>query len=258
VNLFDEVRHESDGHALVRSIDELKSGVVRLETAFLYPDGSSVDLFAHRPEPLFPNFVLSDFGQTTAWLLDVQVKPWLSKKRTRFVEDALRLYGVSQVGGALELALPSVDRLMPGIVQLGQACVRIADLTYTRRSSLVSGATEDLEELLADAGLAYEPHTELVGRHGKPVRVDFLVRGARTTSAVLTLASGNRSQAHNVANDIFTRWYDLDVPMRSEQRVTVFDDRVDVYREEDLLRLKDVSDVVALSDRRMLEDLLAA
>lgn len=138
MSLFDEIRHESDGHALVRSIDELRSGVVRLETAFLYADGSSVDVFVHRPEALFPSLVLTDFGQTTAWLLDVQVKPWLSKRRARFVEDALRLYGVSQVGGALELALESVDRLLPGVVQLGQACVRVADLTYTRRSSLAA------------------------------------------------------------------------------------------------------------------------
>ena len=43
-----------------------------------------------------------------------------------------------------------------------------------------------------------------------------------------------------------------------EQRVTVLDDRADVHRDEDVQRLRDVSDVVALSDRQTLYDLLLA
>jgi hypothetical protein len=99
---------------------------------------------------------------------------------------------------------------------------------------------------------------ELVGRHGRPVRVDFLVHGQRTSSALLTLASGSASQAHVAANEIFRRWYDLDSPERAEQRVTVLDDRHDVYRDDDIARLKELSDVVAFSDRQTLRDLLAA
>ena len=60
------------------------------------------------------------------------------------------------------------------------------------------------------------------------------------------------------ANEIFRRWFDLDIPERQEQRVTVFDDTVDVYREDDIQRLKNLSEVVALSDRQSLVDLLAA
>lgn len=72
------------------------------------------------------------------------------------------------------------------------------------------------------------------------------------------VASGNTSQAHALANEIFRRWYDLDIPARSEQRVTVFDDRFDVYRTDDLRRLRDLSTVVALSDRQTMKDLLTA
>ena len=136
--------------------------------------------------------------------------------------------------------------------------MRVADLTYTRRSALQTGVGEEFEEFLSDAELSFEPNPELVGRHGTVVRVDFLVRGASTSSAVLTLASGNTTQAHSTANEVFRRWYDLDVPERSEHRVTVFDDRYDVYRDEDLRRLRDLSDVVAMSDRQTLKDLLAA
>ena len=253
-----DIKSRVTGHGLIRSVDRLPTGPVRLETELLYPDGSAVDVFVVEDGPLLSSAKMSDLGQTMSWLLDVQVRPWLSRKRQTFLEDALRLYKVKQVGGALERPLPSLDALVPSVVALAQACVRVADLTYTRRSSLQTVVSEDVEEVLADSELDYEANTELCGRHGNLVRVDFLVKGPSRSSALLTLSSGNSSQAHVVANEIFRRWYDLDVPTRTEQRVTVFDDRYDVYRDEDLKRLRDLSAVVALSDRQTMKDLLAA
>lgn len=253
-----ELQRKVAGHRLIRGVDRLPKGHVRLETEFLYPDGSSVDVFVVDDAPLLRKMKLTDLGQTMSWLLDVQVKPWLSKKRQRLVEDALRIYAVEQVGGALERPLTSVDDVMEGVVRLGQACVRVADLSYTRRSALQTGLSEDLEEFLADAELSFEANRELAGRYGAKVRVDFLVQGATLTSAVLALSSGSASQAHVVANEIFRKWHDLDVPERSEHRVTIFDDRYDVYRDDDMRRLHDMSDVVAISDRQTMKDLLAA
>ncbi len=254
------VRRQLDGNSFVRSIDELeKGGHVRLETAFVYPDGSSIDLFLENRDPLLPTEVLSDFGQTTSWLLDVQVKPWLSKKRQRIVQDALRIYGVTQHGGALEASVsPDLQDLAGALMRLGQACIRVADLTYTRRTSMQAGIVEELEELIADAELDYDAGAELPGRYGKAVPIDFLVRGRQTRSAVITWSAANSSTAHTLANETFRRWYDLDVPTRTEQRVTVYDDRSDAYRDDDMQRLREVSDVLALSDGRTLRDLLAA
>ncbi len=245
--------------SLVRTVDKLPRGHVRLETAFLYPDGSSIDLFLENRDPLLPPEVLTDLGQTTTWLLDVQVKPWLSKKRQRFVEDALRIYDVAQAGGALQTRLDAdLTNLPDAVVRLGQACLRVADLTYTRRTSVQTGIAEELEEIIADANLEYEAGAELPGRYGKVVPIDFLVRGRRTRSAVLTWAAGNSSTAHNLAIEAFRRWHDLSIPERPEQRVTVFDDRFDSYRDDDVKRLRDVSEVLPLSDGGALRDLLAA
>lgn len=255
---LDDIQTRLHGHALVRGVDRVPKGHVRLETAFLYPDGGSVDVFVVKEEPLFPRLKLSDLGQTISWLGDVQVRPWLSKKRQRLIEDALRIHHVRQSGGALEADLASLDDLVSGIVRLGQSCVRVADLTYTRRTALQVGISEEVEEVLAEADLDYETNVELEGRFGSKVRVDFLVPTVRRMSAILALSSANSSQAHIVANEIFRKWYDLVSPERSEQRITIFDDRYDVYRTEDLERLRDVSEVVALSERQLLVDLLAA
>ena len=246
----------------MRAIDRTPKGHIRLETAFAYPDGGSIDLFLREDSQLTaPGFRakrLSDFGATLEWLLDVQVKPWLSKKRQGMLEDAIRMYGVTQDGGALETEVRSWDELADKVVLLGQACVRVSDLTFTRRISLQAPVVEEIEEVLMDVEVRYEPNVELTGMFGRPVRVDLLAHGRQLDCAILSLASANTSAAHTQANEIFRRWFDLTVPDRKEQKVTVFDDRYNAYREEDLTRLSKLSHVVPLSDRQAIEDLVAA
>ncbi len=151
---------------------------------------------------------------------------------------------------------PTKDiRLTEGTIRLAQACLRVADLSYTRRASLQTSFLEEVEEVVDDLDLHYEANAELPGKYGNLVRVDLKVE-ARTPSLLLAWSSGNASQAHTVQNEIFRKWSDLDA--RTEQRVTVFDDRFDVYRDEDLKRIRDVSQLVAVSDRQMLESILAA
>jgi len=257
-----EIERLTDELCMVRARDVVPRGHLRLETKFLYPDRSSVDVFivnGSQQQLLAPSPILSDLGQTTSWLADVQVKPWQSKKRQRFLEDAIYVLGIRQNGGALETTFePNHDGLEDAVIRLGQACVRVADLSFTRRSSLQVTATDEVEELISDAELNYQTNAQLQGRHGNVVVVDFLVEGRRRKSAVLTLAAQSTTTAHSVANEIFRKHYDLDTPQRGEQRVTVYDDRLDVYRPEDLDRLRDVCEVVPLSARQDLVAVLAA
>ncbi|MEI8254128.1 MAG: DUF1828 domain-containing protein [Deltaproteobacteria bacterium] len=191
---LDDIRAALAGQTVVADVAQLpKPGHIRIETKLLYPDGSCVDVFIRSDGPLFREvpgpLVLSDLGQTTAWLLDVGVRPWLSKKRQQFVTDTLRVFGATQIGGEIRLSLDSPADLSSGILRLGQACLRVADLTFTRRASLVMPFAEDVEEVFADAELIYEPSIDLVGRFGSPVSIDYLVTGKHTKSAVLTLTS---------------------------------------------------------------------
>ena len=81
---LDEILHDL---CMVRDIDRVPRGHIRLETKFRYPDGGSIDLFILQPHGVLfaPPPLLTDFGQTMAWLADMQVRPWQSKKRQRFV-----------------------------------------------------------------------------------------------------------------------------------------------------------------------------
>jgi hypothetical protein len=225
----------------------------------MYPDGSHVDVFLDEQSSLFPErrLVLTDAGQTTAWLLNVPMKPWLSAKRRAFLEDVLRVLDVQQDGAALEYRVASPRELGQGVVRLAQACVRVADLMFTKRAALETAFAEEVEEVISATDLPYEAGVELPGKYNKPVRVDFLVHGARQVNGVLGLSSSNRSTAHTTANEVFRRWHDLR-GLLDMGRLTVWDDRYDVYRDDDFCVLGEVSTVIALSDRRRFSSVIAA
>lgn len=253
-----------DDICMVRATDQVPKGHVRLETKFSYPDGTSVDLFiasSAQPMPFAQEpHLLTDFAQTTAWLADVQVQPWKSKKRQGFVDEVLAVLGVRQNGGALEASFDGTPgSLESAVIRLGQACVRVADLYYTRRASFqYSSLNEDVEELLVDAELRFQPNVQVMGSLGKFVPVDFQVDGQRTHSLVMTLSSQSSASSHQVATEVFRRQFDLASGTRKEQQITIVDDRYDVFKDEDLQRIERVSVVVPFSARKDVVALLAA
>ena len=255
-----ELQSKINCPSIIRGIDRVPRGHYRIETGFLYPDGSSVDLFLLATATDAPHgtpLVVSDLGQTTAWLLNVQVKPWLSKKRKALIEDVLRIYSASQVGGSFQISVNDTSKIEQAIIMLGQACLRIADLNYTRRANLQTTFSEEFEELLADINAPFEQNVALTGKFGD-VRVDYRVTGAKTTSLLLIWSSGSASAAHAIGNEIFRKWHDLDIPTRIEQRVTVFDDRVDIYRDEDIKRIEEYSAIFPMTDKQSIQQILVA
>src|SRR5262249_268784 len=115
-----------------------------------------------------------------------------------------------------------------------------------------------VEEVLADGELKYETNVEIVGRYGKPIKIDYRVFGRNVRSSVLTLSAGNPSYAHTQSNELFRRWYDLGEAAVNEQNVTIYEDRINMYKNEDLRRIEDFSIVLPISDRPTIRDVLAA
>jgi hypothetical protein len=256
----DELNAAMSRHSLIRGVDQVPKGHLRIETGFLYPDGTPIEVFLVKDQgaPLLPYTKVSDLGQTTAYLFNMGVRPWVSPKRRAFLEDALRTFDVQWNGGAFEVEVHRTDEIPDAFLRVAQACLRASDLVFTRRVSLLSPFVTQFEEVLGDAELAYEPNAELPLENDRVVEVDFLVHGRRAKSAVLALSSTNPSSAHTVANEIFTKWYDITRAHRPENRVTVYDDSMDVYRPADLERLQNVSELMAFSDRQSLVERLKA
>jgi hypothetical protein len=233
--------------SLIRHCDVIKNGSLRMETPFKYPNGSSIDLFLHE-ESQSPTkgWLLSDLGQTTAYLLDLHVKPWATKKRKQTLLDICTSLEVQHSNGSLQIRVPEKDlsNLPNLMVLLAQACIRISDLAMTQRFRTASVFKEDMEEFFAGIDLPYETGVPLLGQYNTPVEIDFRVKGKITTSLVRTLSTGNSNAAHGLSNEIFRCWYDLSNYRAQNQLITIYDTNNDVFREDDLKRLASLSSVV--------------
>ena len=231
--------------SLVLDCDVVKSGMVRMATPFQYPNGSRIDLFLGKQQDIFKDWILTDLGQTTAYLLDLQVRPWTTKKRQILISDICETLGVNLVGGEFRVILGAneLKELPSAMVRLSQACIRAADISMTQRFKIISSYKEEVEEYLDSFDLKYEPSVILPGRFGKNVEIDFKVHGKKMVSLVHTLSTGNSSVAHSLSNELLARWYDLAEYRAQFQFMTIFDSSSDVFKEPDLARLGSLSTV---------------
>ncbi len=245
---------------LVSGVDFVPRGHARIETGFRYPDGSSIDVFIQKDDTLFQNHApvrLTDFGNSLAWLNTLQIRPLKSKKREKLLKSVLDTYDIKIDGSALWCEIPE-DQIETGIIRLGQACLRIADLVFTQRIVAQGSFEEEIEEIIAETQLDYQPKAQIIGRHGKTIDVDFKVIGKKTETAVFVLPSETKSiqTAHNKANDVFARCYDL--RDWEGQRLAAWDDRNQIYRDEDINRIGDLAQVLPISDPAVIQQYLQA
>lgn len=245
---------------LVRSVDRLPSGHTRIETAFHYPDGSTIDLFIAGDDSLLKGLEpveLTDFGYTLSWLAQLGIDPLKSQRRRKLMDDVLHIYDAREHATALRLRVP-LDDLCGGIIRLGQACIRIADLAFTARFVPRAQFAEEVEDVLDNAGFYYEPAALLAGNEDKIIKVDFQVHGQRTNTALMLLSSEPKTPfaARSRAEHVFAVFFDLQA--WKGQRVAALDDRASVYQDADLSRIENVASIVPFSDREAFFELLKA
>jgi hypothetical protein len=254
------------GGSLIRACDIVRpravaagGSVLRVQSAFRYPGGEYVDLFFHERPGAEPE--LSDDGFTMGQLLSMGVDPDATQKRKAFISDVCEEMRVQRRGGMFVAPLgpDPAATLADAAIRLGQACVRIADLSLTHRTRLVSAFGDELEEGLESLDRPFTRGVQLAGRAGRTVTVDYVVEGATRRSALLSMSARNAGRAHDVANDTFTKWFDLQEHQNDLQFVTVLDSqRIGLFREEDLTRLELFSTVVPYPDEAdRLRDMVA-
>lgn len=245
--------------ALVEECDSIVNGMLRLATPFRYPNGSTIDLFIGADNDRFSSFTLTDLGQTTAELLNLGIKPWRTKKRKQLVADICESLSVQNDSGELKVTLLSLSELPGAMVRLAQACIRTSDLAFTQRNLAPVVFKDNLEEFISSLELPYEPDVILPGKNGSRVNVDFRVRGKTLHSLVFTVSSASSASAHSVAVEAFRKAYDLFEFRTDHQVVSVFDTANNVFKEEDIRRLDEVSTVLAYPEQQEeLHEALAA
>src|SRR5687767_9284304 len=112
----------ASGISLILNCSEVKPGLLRFATIFKYPDGSQVDLFLKQDQASFTDsFTLTDLGETTAYLLEMNIRPWKTQRRKKLIEAICSTLDVKQDGGEFKVHLASYER-----EQLGEAFVKLA------------------------------------------------------------------------------------------------------------------------------------
>lgn len=237
----EQIKKAVSAFSLVKACDDIRNGMVRLATPFQYPNGAGVDLFLGSKPELFDKWILTDLGQTTAWLLDLNLKLWTTEKRKQLVADICKGLDITQEGGQFQLILEDMKQLPDAMVRLSQACLRVADLAFTQRLRIASEFNEDFEEFLDLADASYKPDFSIQGAYGKIVKVNFKVVGHRSETLVQTLSTRSSVASHAMANEAFVKWHDLQ-PHRSHfQFLTIYDTTNDSFRDDDLARLNSMS-----------------
>jgi hypothetical protein len=234
--------------SLVDGCDIVQDGSIRLLTPFMYPNGSHIDLFLKNKEPLLEEIVLTDMGQTTSYLLDVQVKPWATNRRRQIIEDICRSLDVGWNGGQFEIPFNLQDpgNLSQQMMRLAQACIRVSDLAFSARLWSAGSFKEEMEEFFESAvHRQYETDVVEPGKSGDGVKIDFRIFGETTVSLILTLSAASSVSGHNSANEALSRWFDLGRKKPNQQRITVLDESHDVFRDGDLKRVGSLSTIIA-------------
>ena len=118
------------------------------------------------------------------------------------------------------------------------------------RTRSVESVTDEVEVFLSEKGVGFERSQPLVGRSGRTWRPDFHTRTPKRSSLVWVLSTGSRAAAKNVTEHVLAAWYDLNVLAigpESLQFVSLFDDTMDVWSEQDFNLLKDLSAITRWS-----------
>jgi Domain of unknown function DUF1828 len=239
---------------LVRNCDRVRSGALRMSTAFYYPNGDYIDVFLERTLPLVDAYQLSDFGQTFVYLRDAQSPLGSTSRKREIIDDILSAHDVKISESDLYVVLKGDDLndLSDAIMRLSQACVRISDFATHQRLRSSNSFRDDVEDFFDAHNLLYVQDVKVMGAHGKEVRIDFEVVSGKKHSYVNVLAALNEASAHASANEIFVKWYDLVLTgiMETRNLVTIYNSASPAIKEVDLARLRDYSSVLSYPEEQ--------
>lgn len=234
------------------------NGLTRIRTPFLYPDGDIIDLFVQDQNG---SVTITDLGETLRWLRAQTISPRRSPKQTKLIEDVCLNHGLEFFRGMLVARVKPGDNLSAIALRLAQGAIRVADIWFTMRTRSVETVTDEVDVFLTEKNIAFERNQPLMGRSGRTWRPNFHTRTPNRSSLVYVLSTGSRAAARNVTEHVLASWYDLNhlrIGPESLQFVSLFDDTMDVWGEQDFNLLKDLSVVARWSQPEEFVEVLAA
>ena len=215
----------------------------RIRTPYLYPDGDNIDLFCKVEGDAV---TVSDLAETTGWLRMQSTAARRSPKQRRLIEDACVTHGIEFYRGMLQARCRPGDELAQVVIRVAQAALRVSDLWFTFRTQAVQSVADEVADFLAEREFGFERARKLAGRSGRGWTVDFHVRTQSRSFLVQVLSTGTSAAAHAVSERVLASWHDLNHLAAGPEAlsfVSLFDDTVDVWRDEDFRLVEPLSAV---------------
>ncbi len=216
---------------------------VRIQTPFLYPDGDIIDIFFQGEGDIG---TLTDLGETLRWLRMQTVTQRQSRKQQQLIEDICLTHNIEFFQGMFMARVKHPEDFVDAITRLCQCMLRVSDLWFTFRNKMGESIVEDVEDLLRENNIAFDRNPKILGRSSKPWRPDFQTRGKEHSSFVRVLSTGSRAVARDMVLHSTAMWYDLShfkVGKEAIEFISLFDDTVDVWNQEDIQLVESLSDI---------------
>jgi Domain of unknown function DUF1828 len=110
-----------------RVVGTAEEGYTEIETPYSLPDGDIIDLYFRREGE---TLLITDLGETLAWLRMQQSEPFLPETMQSQITDICSVLAIEQDRGMLCIHLPAQSQeCAAGIVRLVQCVLRVADLS---------------------------------------------------------------------------------------------------------------------------------
>jgi len=224
---------------------------IRIETPYIFPDGDVMEFFYH-DTAAGPS--LTDFGETMRWISGQTAAERRSKRQQTIIQDVCENHHVEFSNGRLTVRVPSGAMMADAITRIAQAALRISDLSFTFRSRLFESFSDEVADFLAESKISFERHHEIAGE-AKVWTVDFRATQPAHDALMFTLSTETQGAARRLVEHVVTAYYDLQKKRNGTRFVSLFDDSVEVWKEEDFKLLDPLSEVQIWSKRDELSRL---
>ena len=216
---------------------------IRIQTPFLYPDGDIIDIFYKDDGD---TATLTDLGETLRWLRMQTITQRKSPRQRQLIADICLNHNIELYRGMLTIRVRRSDDLASAVMRLSQAILRVSDLWFTFRNKVGESITDEVEDLLEERQIAFVRSPHVSGRSATVWRPDFQIRRKKHSTLVRVLSTGSRAATHDLVARTSAMWHDLSyltVGQEALQFVSLFDDTLDVWNEEDFRLVGDISDI---------------
>jgi len=231
-----------------------EDGRLTIVTPMEYPDGDLIELYlVEEPEGL----VLTDLAETLAILASYNLDVKRSPKRFKVFQTVLKAQDVHYFEGSLRIPIISLEDVVPALLRLAQAVLRVSDLLFTLRFGAGTTFKDEVEEFLTEHQVRYETDYRVTGRSGQQYTIDFYIE-RRKPFLIQALSSGSSSYAEILVSKTIRMWFDVTRVDGRYQYVSLLDDMIEVWKSSQFEILGDLSTVITWSERERLLALVQA